>query len=67
METKNKQQGKIAWNLDEQAIQPGRELKNHPATAEGRTEWGHEALWSERLIRTEAVAATATLAAADAS
>ena len=35
-ETNSKQQGKIAWDLDEQAIQLGRYLRNYTVMAEGR-------------------------------
>ena len=35
-ETRSKEQGKIAWDLDEQAIQLRRNLRDHSTTAEGR-------------------------------
>ena len=46
IETRSKQQAKISWDLDEQAIQLGRNSRKHYATAEGRMGWECGAAWS---------------------
>ena len=47
METRSEQQGEFTWDLDEQGIQLGRELRNHPAMAEGSMGRGCEAARSQ--------------------
>ena len=49
MEIRSEQQGKITWDLDEQAIQLGRSPRKHPGRAAGRTGQGHGAAHPEQL------------------